>query len=253
MPKLSANLSWLFTELDFEDRFQAAAHAGFRGVECLFPYATPAARVARLLEAGGLEMALINAPPGDWESGDRGLGAVDGRQGDFMDSIEAAVAYAGAVGCRRVHVMAGIGGDRAVFVDNLRIAADICGRAGIKALIEPLNEIDMPGYFLGSAAQAMEIIWDVGSPNLGLQLDLYHVHMWGGDGAAAIDDCAGQIGHVQIAGAPGRAEPDSGALDYGPLLERLDNTGYDGWIGCEYRPRDGTLAGLGWASAYGIG
>jgi len=243
LPKFAANLSWLFRELDFPERFAAAAGAGFRGVECLFPYDHDASEVAGLLKAHGLEMVLVNAPPGDWGLGERGLGSVAGREDAFRESIETAVEYAGHIGCKRVHVMAGIGGDRGTFTGNLAFATEACGREGIKVLIEPINPVDMPGYFLNSPATALKIIEDVASPHLGLQLDIYHTRMMG---LAPADIIAGNlrvIAHMQIAGLPDRNEPD---FDYAALFARIDDLGYDGWIGCEYRPRAGTLEGLGW-------
>jgi len=186
MPKFAANLSWLFTDLDFKDRFAAAADAGFKGVECLFPYDHAAAEVAELLHESGLEQILINAPPGDWDGGERGLGCLPGRHDDFRISIEKALRYAKSIGCTRIHAMAGVApGDvdpaklRDQFVENLAFAADICGQAGVRVLIEPINTTDMPGYFLCHPDQAAMIISEVASAHLALQFDIYHIAMMG--------------------------------------------------------------------------
>ncbi|MHA1598703.1 MAG: hydroxypyruvate isomerase family protein [Alphaproteobacteria bacterium] len=246
MPKFAANLSWLFTELDFSDRFAAAAGAGFRGVECLFPYEQDAGDVAGFLADNDLQMVLINAPAGDWQMGARGLGSLPGREDDFRASISHAIDYAGRIGCRRLHVMAGIGGRRETFVDNLRLATEVCAGEGIKLLIEPINPVDMPGYFLDSPAQALTVIDEVDSPHLGLQLDIYHTRMMGLDPAEVIVGNLGLVSHMQVAGLPARNEPDDADFDYQGLFKLIDNIGYDGWIGCEYRPRAATLEGLGW-------
>jgi len=242
------------------DRFRAAAGAGFAAVECLFPYDHPAETVARELEACGLEMVLINAPPGDWRQGERGLAAVPGREDAFRGAIERAVAYAGTIDCRRIHVMAGIVAEDAerreydeAYLANLGHAAGACGAAGITALIEPINPIDMPGYYLSDPVRAVDTINEIASPFLGLQLDLYHVAMLGRDPADMIRMAGSAMRHVQIAGHPGRAEPAGGSLDYPALFRLLDASGYDGWVGCEYRPRTSTVAGLGWAREFGLG
>lgn len=259
MPKLAANLSWLFTELDFRDRFAAAAGAGFKGVECLFPYDHAAADVAALLNAHGLEQVLINAPPGDWDNGERGLGCLPGRQDDFRESLEIALTYAGKIGCTRVHAMAGIAPDgidpkrsHDLFVENLARAAEMSGRAGIRVMIEPINTVDMPGYYLSHPDQAARLIADVASPHLGLQFDVYHAAMLGLDLAEHIKRHFPVIGHFQIAGHPGRGEPVDCDIDFQALFDLIDGLGYGGWIGCEYRPRGGTTDGLGWARSYGI-
>ena len=260
MPKFAANLSWLFTELDFMDRFAAAAGAGFKGVECLFPYDYAAADVASQLTEHGLEQALINASPGDWQGGERGLGCLPGRQDDFRAAIDQAVDYANRIGCRRVHVMAGLApGDvspaelQAIYTENLSVAADLGGAAGIRVLIEPINTVDMPGYFLSFPDQAAAIMADVASPHLAMQFDIYHAGMQGLDIAGQINRHLSLIGHFQIAGLPGRGEPIGGDIDCPALFQLIDGLGYDGWIGCEYRPRGSTEEGLAWARDYGIG
>jgi hydroxypyruvate isomerase len=257
MPKLSANLSWLFTELPLRERFAAAAACGFRGVEVLFPYELPAPEVREQLTAHGLELALINLPAGDWAAGERGLAALPGREAEFDLALQTALAYALGCGCRRVHAMAGLlapGTDRAAaeqtYVANLRRAARAAAESGITLLIEPLNAIDNPGYLLRTTDQALELIARVAEPNLALQLDLYHAQISEGDLERRVRALAGRYAHVQIAGNPRRGEPDEGEVNYGYLLDVFDEIGYAGWVGCEYRPRGQTQAGLGWARRY---
>jgi 2-dehydrotetronate isomerase len=252
VPKLAANLSWLFTEVDFLARFAAAAEAGFKGVEFLFPYDFKTSALTARLAEHNLAVVLMNAPPGDWAAGERGLACLSGRQSDFQGSIGQAIAYATAIKCPKIHIMAGIAGDgaRDVFVENLHFAATACAAAGVRGLIEPINDKDMPGYFLTRPDQAMDILDTVSSPALGLQLDLYHAARMGLDLGQVMDDCGNAIAHIQIAGVPERCEPDEGDVDFTSLIERIDATGYDGWIGCEYRPREATIDGLGWAFEY---
>lgn len=259
MPRLAANLSFLFQELPFLDRFAAAAEAGFRGVECLFPYDTPAAAIAERLERCGLTQVLLNLPPGDMAVGERGLGALPGREADFMAAVDTALAYARATGCRRLHVLSGLWpADRpkeegaAVLAANLRCAAERVAALGITLLIEPINTRDLPGYFLNTTTEALAILDRVASENVKLQLDLYHCQIMEGDLAGHLRRLAGRYAHIQIAGVPDRHEPDRGEVNYSDLLELLDTLGYDGWVGCEYRPAAGTLAGLGWARRWGV-
>ena len=239
--KFAANISWLYTELAFEDRFAAAAKDGFKAVEILFPYEHKAARVAALLREHDLQCVLINAPPGDWAKGERGLAALPGREIDFRSTVNEAVNYAQAIGCPRVHVMSGLAdeGNSELWVANLREAAN----ADIELTVEPLNARDFLGYFLRTNTQALALIERVGASNLGLQFDLYHAGRTEPDVAAALRSAyaTGRIRHVQIAGLPDRHEPDQ--FD---LLALLDELGYAGWVGCEYKPRAGTSAGLGW-------
>jgi len=239
MLRFAANLSWLYTELAFEDRFAAAAADGFRSVEILFPYEHKAARVATLLQQHDLECVLINAPPGDWARGERGLAALPGREAEFRASLEEAIAYAQAIACPRVHVMSGLGDERhsELWIANLRQAV----KTGFPLSIEPLNARDVPGYFLRNNAQALDLIERVGAPNLGLQFDLYHAGHTEADVGASLRASIARVHHVQIAGLPDRHEPDQ--FDQLALLDAL---GYTGWIGCEYKPRAGTSAGLGW-------
>ncbi|WKB50998.1 2-oxo-tetronate isomerase [Eleftheria terrae] len=260
MPRFAANLSMLYPEHAFLDRFAAAAQDGFEAVECLFPYAHPAAEVASRLAANGLQQVLINAPPGDWEQGERGLACLPGRQDDFRRSIEAALDYAAALSCPRVHVMAGRmppGADRAalqdLYVANLTWAAGQAASAGCGLNIEPINLRDMPGYFLNRQDHAHEIVALVGAQALSVQMDLYHCQIVEGDISTQLRRWlpGGRVAHLQIAGVPDRHEPDIGELHYPWLFELIDALGYAGWIGCEYRPRagsepGGTRRGLGW-------
>jgi 2-dehydrotetronate isomerase len=253
MPKFSANLSFLFTEFPFLDRFAAAAAAGFRAVEFAFPYDGPAAAIAARLKEHRLTQALFNTPPGDLAKGERGLAALPGREADFRASLDRALDYAAALSCPRLHVMAGVGGEDATFIANLREAAPRAAAAGVTLLIEPINTGDMPGYFLNTSTHALRIIDAVGSAQVKLQLDLYHCQIMEGGLAAHIRALAGRYAHIQIAGVPDRREPDRGEVNFPYLFDQLDAVGYDGWIGCEYRPAAGTLAGLGWAKRWGIG
>lgn len=259
MPKFAANLSFLFQDLDFLDRFEAAKQAGFQAVEYLFPYDYPASDIAERLETLGLTQALFNLSPGDWDAGERGLAALPGRESEFRESVELAAQYAEALGCAQVHVMAGIvpdGAEReryeACYVENLNHAAEMLGASGIRALIEPLNTTDMPGYLLTGSEQARRIIQAVGSPNLFLQYDIYHMQIMEGHLAESIARDQDIIRHIQIAGVPGRHEPDVGEINYPFIFNYLDEIGYDGWVGCEYRPQASTLEGLAWAAPYGI-
>lgn len=257
VPRLAANISMLFGEWPFPERFAAAAAAGFSAVECQFPYEWPADLLADKLAAANLTAVLINAPPGDLAAGDRGLAAVEGREEEFRESIETALLYAEALGCPRVHVMAGASYPStatatARYVDRLGWAADRLGPAGVTVQIEPLNDRDFPGYLLRGTRQAEAVIAAVDRPNVRLQFDTYHLQILEGDLITSFRRCQDIIGHVQIAAVPDRGEPDEGEVDHRWLLEQLDAAGWDGWIGAEYRPRGGTLAGLGWARAYGI-
>ena len=260
MPKFAANLSFIFQEVGFLDRFGAAAACGFKAVEYLTPYDHPPEVIAEQLKRHGLEQALFNLPPGDWAAGERGIGALRGREQEFRDGVEKALVYAKATKCRLLHAMAGIlppGNDRGeaerAYVANLRHAAERLADEGLTLAIEPINTRDIPGYFLNTTTQAMSIIGQVGRPNLKLQLDLYHVQIMEGDLAHRVRALAGHYPHVQIAGNPGRHEPDVGEIHYPYLFDLFDALGYSGWIGCEYRPKGETRTGLGWAKRYGIG
>jgi len=256
MPRFAANLSLLYPELEFLDRFAAAAADGFRAVEYLFPYAWPAAALAERLQAHGLEQVLFNAPPGDWEAGERGLACLPARRDDFRRALlDQALPYAQALGCPRVHVMAGLAAPdtpradlHATFLDNLAWAAPIAAAQGVTLLIEPINPRDMPGYFLNRQDEAHAIVEAIGAPNLKVQMDLYHCQIVEGDVATKLRRYlpTGRVGHLQIAGVPERHEPDRGELNYPYLFDLLDELGWTTPIGCEYRPKAGTSAGLGW-------
>ena len=257
MPRFAANLSLMYAEHAFLDRFAAAKRDGFAAVEYLFPYEHAAQLLADQLKAHGLQQVLINAPPGDWAAGDRGLACLPGREGDFKSVIDKALVYAQALACPRFHVMAGLapaGADRAVlqatYTRNLAWAAQRAGDLQIELLIEPINQRDVPGYFLNRQDDAHDIVAEVGACNLKVQMDLYHCQIVEGDVSMKLRQYlpTGRVGHMQIAGVPERHEPDEGELNYPCLFELIDALGYTGHIGCEYRPRGGTSAGLGWMS-----
>lgn len=260
MPRFAANLSLMYTEHAFEDRFAAAAADGFAAVECQFPYAFDRAALAARLADHGLLQVLINAPAGDFERGERGTACLPGREAEFRRGIvEQALPWAQALGCPRLHVMAGVapdGADRAAlhasYVANLAWAAAEATSAGVELLIEPLNPRDMPGYFLGRQDQAHAIVAEVGAPNLKVQMDLYHCQVAEGDIAAKLRRHlpGGRVGHLQTAGVPARDEPDHGELHHPFLFALIDALGWSGHIGCEYRPRAATSAGLGWFQPY---
>jgi hydroxypyruvate isomerase len=264
MPQFAANLSMLYPELDFLDRFEAAAKDGFKAVEYLFPYACESAEIAARLKAHGLLQVLFNAPPGDWDGGERGLACLPGREAEFRSGIGKALDYAAALGCPRIHVMAGLlpaGSERdtlyPTYVNQLRWAAQEAAKQGVDVLIEPINTRDIPHFFLNRQDHAHQVIQDVGASNLKVQMDLYHCQVVEGDVAMKMRKYlpTGHVGHVQIAGVPQRNEPDLGELNYPYLFSVLDELGYTGWVGCEYRPRagmqpGGTSAGLGWLKPY---
>lgn len=257
MPKLAANLTMLFGDVDFLDRFGAAAGAGFRGVEFLFPYAYEAPVLKGQLREHGLTQVLHNLPAGDWAAGERGIACLPDRVEEFEAGVGKAIAYATALECNRVNCLAGIlpktvnpGAARETFVRNLRYAAPRFEAAGITLLIEPINTRDMPGFFLSSTRQALDVIDDVASKNLWVQYDIYHMKTMGEDVAATIEAHLSQIAHLQLADVPGRHEPGTGDIDFGALLTHIDRIGYTGWIGCEYIPKTTTVDGLGWAAPY---
>jgi hydroxypyruvate isomerase len=257
MPKLAANLSMMFNEVDFLDRFEAASDAGFSAVEYLFPYEYDKDELAEKLRANDLVQALHNLPAGDWDAGERGIACMADRTGEFQEGVGAAIEYATALGCPQVNCLAGIapdgadrGGLRQTFVSNLRFAASKLQDAGIRLLIEPINTRDIPGFFLQHTDQALSIIAEVASPNLYLQYDVYHMQIMEGDLTPTIEANLGSIRHIQIADNPGRNEPGTGEINYPFLLGALDEMGYEGWIGCEYKPLTTTAEGLGWARGY---
>lgn len=247
MPRFAANLSMMFAERPFLERFAAAAAAGFEGVEFLFPYEHEPDEVRAALDAAGLAMALFNCPPGDWRAGERGMCAIPGREAEFRDAFATALRYAETIRPDRLHVMAGLtsGPDaRAAYVENLRWAA---AKAPDRTLvIEPINSRDIPGYFLNRSDEAVAIIEAVGAPNLRLQFDLYHAQIMEGDLTRRLERLMPLIGHVQIAGVPDRNEPDAGEVNFPHLFATLDRLDYAGWVGCEYRPAGRTEDGLAW-------
>jgi hydroxypyruvate isomerase len=251
MPRFAANLSMMFPELPFLDRFAAAAEAGFDAVEFLFPYDHPPEVIADLLARHGLTLALFNLPPGDWAAGDRGLAALPHRADAFRASVTTALRYARATGVRHMHMMAGLAdrSDPAAMAAYRSALIHACAEAatiGTDILIEPINPRDMPGYFLNDFKAATDLIADLGLPNLKLQFDIYHRQILHGDVTMALRQMMPLIGHVQIAAVPHRHEPCSGELDDRRILRDLDALGYTGHVGCEYRPAGSTVAGLGW-------
>jgi len=253
MPKFAANLSMLYTELDFPDRFDAAARAGFKGVEYLFPYAYDKALLADKLAKNGLAQVLHNLPAGDWAAGERGIAVLPDRVGEFQDGVGKAIEYATALGCRQLNVLAGIapaGADperlRETFVANVRFAAQKLEAAGIRLLIEAINTFDIPGFYVRGTQQTLDLIAASGSRNVFVQYDIYHMQRMEGELAATIRKHLAQIAHLQLADNPGRNEPGTGEINYPFLFRWLDEIGYAGWIGCEYKPKTTTDAGLAW-------
>ena len=257
MPKLAANLSTLFPQLEFLDRFAAAAQAGFRAVEYQFPYASKPEELAARARDAGVEVVLHNMPPGDAARGERGTGCLPGRERQFREDLERAVAYARAVSCERVHCLAGVlpeGGERArahaAYVANLKYAAARLRDEGMKLLIEPLGTRAIPGYFLTGSAQAAQVLDEVAADNAFIQYDIFHMQIMEGDLARTIERLLPKIGHMQLADVPERHEPGSGEINFPWLLARIDALGYSGWIGCEYNPAGDTAGGLLWARPY---
>ena len=256
MPRFSANLTFLFTESPFLDRFGEAAHAGFRAVEFAFPYEYQVKEVKARIVPHKLEVVLFNTPPGDYGAGDRGVASIPGREHEFQAGIVQALRYAEALHCPRLHVMAGVlpdGADaeerasrRRVFVRNLKFACTEAAAQDVAIMIEPINPRDMPSYLLSTQADAHAIRAEVGAPNLKVQMDLYHAQIVEGDLTEKLKRWLPHIGHIQIAGVPGRHEPDVGEINYEYLFKVLDELKYDGWVGCEYKPATTTAAGLTW-------
>ena len=264
MPRFAANLSMMYTELAFLDRFKAAAEDGFDAVECLFPYDVDPLDIAARLNDHGLTQVLINAPCGDFAAGERGMACLPGREDDFRRAIEEdALPYAAALGCTRIHVMAGVprvearSGSardalRATYLHNLEWAAKVAATGGVTILIEPINHRDFPGYFLNTQQEAHDVVTTVGAANLRVQMDLYHCQITEGDLSEKLRQYlpTGRVGHIQIAGVPTRNEPNVGELNYPYLLDLVDELGYAGFVSAEYRPRAGTSAGLDWLRSY---
>ncbi|WP_321919281.1 2-oxo-tetronate isomerase [Paraburkholderia tropica] len=257
MPRFAANLTMMYNEHAFLDRFAAAAHDGFDAVEYLFPYDHPAAEVKARLEENGLAQALFNALPGDWAAGERGLAALPGREDEFRRGIDKALDYARVLGNRKLHVMAGIvasedtrAQQRELYLKHLDYAAQAARGEGITILIEPINTRDMPGYLLNRQDDAHAICAEIGAANLQVQFDCYHCQIMEGDLAVKLKRDIARIGHIQVAGVPERHEPDSGEINYPWLFSLIDELGYTGWIGCEYWPRAKASDGLGWIRPY---
>ncbi|VTU22880.1 hydroxypyruvate isomerase [Variovorax sp. PBL-E5] len=256
MPKFAANLTMLFTELPFMQRFEAAAKADFKAVEYLFPYAFDKKELAAALRDNGLAQVLHNLPAGDWDAGERGIGCHPDRTAEFREGVARAIDYASALGCPQLNCLLGklpqgvtAADARKVVVDNLRFAAKELQAAGIRLLIEPVNSFDIPGFYLTRTDQALSLIDEVGSTNLLLQYDIYHAQRMEGELGATLSKNIARIGHIQLADNPGRGEPGTGEINYPWLFRHIDSIGYAGWIGCEYKPRATTAEGLGWRTA----
>ncbi|RFU49453.1 2-oxo-tetronate isomerase [Paraburkholderia sp. DHOC27] len=257
MPRFAANLTMLYNEHGFLDRFAAAARDGFKAVEYLFPYDFPASEIRARLDAHDLTQALFNAPPGDWAAGERGIASLPGREDEFRRGIERALEYTRVLGNRKLHVMAGVlGADqsrerhRALYIEHLAYAARLAQADDITIVIEPINTRDMPGYLLNRQDDAQAICAEIGAPNLKVQFDCYHCQIMEGDLTKKLERDMAGIGHIQVAGVPERHEPDSGEVNYPYLFDIIDKLGYDGWVGCEYWPRAGTSEGLAWLKSY---
>ena len=253
MARLSANLTMLFNEVPFLDRFALAAENGFSAVEFLFPYSYPNQELKGLLQDNNLELTLYNLPAGNWQLGERGIACLPDRMEEFRDGVSLAIDYAKTLGCSRLNSLAGIAPTGVhpnkltqVMVENLGFAAEACAQQGITLLIEPINTIDIPGFFLSNTKQAVKIINSVGAKNLKLQYDIYHMQIMEGNLISTIETYFDLIGHIQLADNPGRHEPGSGEINYPFLVHRIDELGYEGWIGCEYQPATNTSAGLKW-------
>ncbi len=257
MPKFAANLTMLFNEVDFIDRFKAASNAGFTGVEYLFPYAYPKEQLVELLSQNGLTQILHNLPAGDWAKGERGIAVMPNRIGEFQDGVGKAIEYAKALGCTQVNVLAGIepaGVDfdklRETFVSNIRFAGQQLKTHGIKLLVEAINTFDIPGFYVSGTQQTLDLIDSAGSDNIFVQYDIYHMQRMEGELAATIKKNLSRIAHIQLADNPARNEPGTGEINYTFLFDYIDKLGYDGWIGCEYKPATNTNDGLSWAKPY---
>jgi hydroxypyruvate isomerase len=257
MPKLNANLSMLFNEVDFLDRFERAAKAGFKGVEFLFPYEWDKEQLAELLQKHGLEQVLHNLPPGNWTAGERGIACLPGREGEFQEGVGLAIEYAKALNCPRLNCLMGIPPQdvpadkaRGALVGNLRFAAEALAKEGIQLLIEAINGYDMPGFYLQRTSEALKLMDEVAHPNIWFQYDIYHMQVMEGNLTKTIRDNLARIAHMQLADNPGRHEPGTGEINFENLFRFIDEAGYQGWIGCEYKPAGRTEDGLVWAKKY---
>ncbi len=253
MPKFAANVTMMFNEVPFLDRFENAAKAGFEAVEFLFPYAFAAVDIKARLEGNRLKLVLHNLPAGNWDAGERGIACLPGREDEFRAGVGKAIEYARALGVPQLNCLAGktpAGVDEATlrktFIANLKFAAAELGKAGLKLLIEPINTFDIPGFYLSGTAQALAILDEVGADNAFVQYDIYHAQRMEGELAATMEKHLARIGHIQLADNPGRNEPGTGEINYPFLFAHLDRIGYRGWIGCEYKPKAETSSGLGW-------
>ena len=259
MLRLAANLSMMFNELPFLDRFDAAAKAGFQAVEFLFPYDFPAAEIRKRLDGAGLQQVLFNMPPGDWANGERGMASLPGRVDEFRNNVAIALDYAAALDCKLVHCMAGIppagtpfATAAALFAANLAWAGERAKAAGLRLAIEPINHRDMPGYHLNTIAQGAAIVQAIGIDKIGLQFDIYHCQITEGDITKRLEAVLPLVAHMQIADVPLRNEPGTGEIGWAYVFRRIVELGYAGWIGCEYRPAGDTVAGLAWRQTYGV-
>jgi hydroxypyruvate isomerase len=257
MLRFSANLTMLFNEVDFPARFEKAAQAGFKGVEYLFPYAWKKEDLADALKKNGLSQVLFNLPAGDWNAGERGIACLPGREREFREGVEKALDYAAALGCSQLNCLAGLTPQgespekvRATLVENLRFAADALDKKGIRLLVEALNSQDMPGFLLVRTTDVLNLLAEVGRPNVYIQYDVYHMQIMEGNLTKTLLDNLGRISHIQIADNPGRHEPGTGEINYTNLFRSLDAAGYDRWVGCEYKPAGRTEDGLGWFALY---
>jgi len=259
MPKLAANLTMLFNEVPFLERFALARKAGFDAVEFLFPYAFPAGEIRKRLDEHRLQLVLHNLPAGNWDGGERGIACLPDRQAEFRSGVAQAIEYAKVLGVPQLNCLAGKapqgvadGVLRATLVENLKFAAAEFGKAGLKLLVEPINPYDIPGFYLNRSAQTLDILDEVGAANAYLQYDIYHMQRTEGELAANMQKHLARIAHIQLADNPGRNEPGTGEINYPFLFAWLDRIGYQGWIGCEYKPASTTEAGLGWRQRMGV-
>jgi hydroxypyruvate isomerase len=259
MPAFAANLSMMFNEVGFLDRFEAAAKAGFDAVEFLFPYEWPATELKARLKANGLRQVLFNAPPGDWAKGERGIASLPGREAEFRAGVKRALEYAAVLECPLVHCMAGIPAPEvapataaARYAINIAWAVEQAAAAGVKIVLEPINHRDMPGFYLNTVEQAAAIIAAIGSEHLGLQFDIYHCQVTQGDVVKRMEKLLPIIPHMQLADVPARNEPGTGEINWSFVFRRIDELGFRGWIGCEYKPAGNTVAGLAWRKTYSV-
>jgi hydroxypyruvate isomerase len=260
MPNFAANLTWLFNELNFTERFSAAAGLGFKAVECQFPYQWDTKLLRDDCSSAGQQMIMFNTPPGKLDEGEYGLAALPGRESDFRQSIDLALTYATALNCPMLHMLAGIVPDGAsyneyleTYVKNLAWAAAVCAQNGITVLIEPINTFERPGYLISTTGQAREAIRQCGMDNIAIQFDFHNAQLMEGNLTALLNDNLSYIRHMQIAGVPNRTPPDQGEMNYPYLFDLVDRSGYQGWLGCEFRPGKNTPAGLAWLKQYGLG